>query len=157
MNNDTATLNVLKTINFSENYGYKNGLNDLMKFWMAGNRYVGNKAVASLPDETQLYADYSKLDWMTPVMRTGKTLFNYMNAMKMDLSRFKEFRVPIYFFVGRYDYTTSAVLAEQYFKSISAPKKELFWFEHSGHSPNWEEPELFYQRVLKIAGNNYAN
>jgi hypothetical protein len=28
---------------------------------------------------------------------------------------------------------------------------ELFLFEHSGHSPNWGEPALFYQPVLQVA------
>jgi hypothetical protein len=48
-------------------------------------------------------------------------------------------------------------VAEQYFETIKAPKKELFWFEHSGHSPNWEEPTLFYQRVLQVAADNKIN
>jgi hypothetical protein len=55
------------------------------------------------------------------------------------------------------NHTTSAVVAEQYFETIKAPKKELFWFEHSGHSPNWEEPALFYQRVLQVAADNKIN
>jgi pimeloyl-ACP methyl ester carboxylesterase len=74
-----------------------------------------------------------------------------MNATNIDFLPITEFKVPIYFFIGRYDYITSAVLADEYFATIHAPKKELFWFEHSGHSPNWEEPTLFYQRVLQVA------
>ena len=157
LNKDTATLNALKTIPFSEEHGYANGFDDLMKFSMLSNRYSQSNEVAGLPDPTQLYPDYSKLDWMTPVMTYGKTLFNYMNAMNIDFSAIKEFKVPIYFFIGRYDRTTSAVVAKQYFETIKAPKKELFWFEHSGHSPNWEEPALFYQRVLLVAADNKIN
>ena len=97
---------------------------------------------------------------MTPVMTTGRILFDYMNAEKINLSTYKEFKIPIYFFVGKYDYNTSAIVAEQYFETIKAPKKKLFWFEHSGHSPNWEEPKLFYQRLLQVAAdckpNQYA-
>jgi len=157
LNKDTATLNILNSIPFSEQYGYKNGFDDLIKFSMLANKYFQSAEVANLPDPTQLYGDYSKLDWMTPVMIYGKKLFNYMNATNIDFFLFKEFKVPVYFFIGRYDYTTSAVVAEAYFKTINAPKKALFWFEHSAHSPVWEEPMLFSQRVLQVAAENKTN
>jgi pimeloyl-ACP methyl ester carboxylesterase len=66
---------------------------------------------------------------------------------------YTNFKVPMYFFAGRYDYNTSSEVVEQYYNTINAPKKTLFWFEHSGHSPAWEEPELFYRRLLQIAGD----
>jgi pimeloyl-ACP methyl ester carboxylesterase len=64
-----------------------------------------------------------------------------------------KFSVPVYFILGRYDYNTPFELAEEYFKKIQAPKKELIWFEKSAHSPNFEEPEKFdevmIEKVLK--------
>jgi proline iminopeptidase len=153
-NNDTATLEGLKTISFSEDKGYENGFDGLIRFSMLSNKYFKSNEVADLPDPTQLYSDYSKIDWMSPLMTTGKILFNYMNAEHIDLSPYKEFKLPVYFFIGRYDHNTSAKLAEEYFKTIKAPKKKLFWFEHSGHSPNWEEPGIFYQCLLEVAGDN---
>jgi pimeloyl-ACP methyl ester carboxylesterase len=157
LNKDTATLNALMNIPFTETNGYKNGFDDLMKFSMLANKYFTNKMVPTLPDPTQLYDDYSKLDWITPVMTTGRILFNYMNAEKINFFSYNEFKIPIYFFIGKYDYNTSAIVAEQYFKTIKAPKKKLFWFEHSGHSPNWEEPKLFYQRLSIIAADSKTN
>jgi pimeloyl-ACP methyl ester carboxylesterase len=130
--NNTATLNALKAIPFSEEHGYANGFDDLMKFSMLAGRYFHSDKVADLPDPTQLYGDYSHLDWMAPVMISGKTLFNYMNAANIDFLTFKEFKVPIYFFIDRYDYTTSAVLAEQYFATIRAPKKSCFGLSIAG-------------------------
>jgi pimeloyl-ACP methyl ester carboxylesterase len=156
LNKDTATLKALEAIPFSEEYGYKDGFDGLIRFSMISQKYYTNTAVAALPDPTQLYQDYSKLDWMTPVMTSGKALFNYMSAENLSLSHFTDFKVPVYFFLGRYDHTTSAVVAEAYFNTIKAPRKELFWFEHSGHSPNWEEPQLFYERLVKVAKDNKA-
>ena len=147
---DAATLDALASIHFSTEKGYENGFDDLLKFSMLANKYFTRKEVNSLPDPTQLYCDYSSLDWMTPVMTTGKILFDYMNTEKIDFFRYKEFKIPIYFFLGRYDYNTSSVVAEEYFNTITAPKKKLFWFDHSGHSPIWEEPTLFYQRLLQV-------
>ncbi len=54
---------------------------------------------------------------------------------------------PIYFFVGRKDYQTNSSITEKYFQSLTAPKKELFWFEHSAHSLPTTEPALM-QRII---------
>jgi proline iminopeptidase len=154
LSHDTTTLDALKSIPFSEVTGYENGFDDLISFSMLSNKYFKSNEVADLHDPTQLYGDYSKIDWITPLMTTGKILFNYMNAEHIDLSLYKEFRLPVYFFIGRYDHNTSAKVAEEYFKTIKAPKKKLFWFEHSGHSPNWEEPALFYKCLSQVAAGN---
>jgi pimeloyl-ACP methyl ester carboxylesterase len=56
---------------------------------------------------------------------------------------YRSFRVPVFFLLGRYDMNTPAVLAEQYFKTIDVPQKQLIWFEKSAHNPPFEEPEKF--------------
>ena len=93
-------------------------------------------------------------DWMTPVMTSGQELFNTVSAEKLNFFPFKEFKIPVYFFAGKYDYATSSEVVNEYFNTIKAPEKKLFWFEHSGHSPNWEEPKLYYQRVMEVAANS---
>jgi pimeloyl-ACP methyl ester carboxylesterase len=151
---DTATLSALAKIPFSEDGGYQNGLDDLLKFRMLSDKYLSTKETAELPNPMQLYSDYKALDWMTPAMRTGKQLESYMNGSKVNFLKRTTFQLPVYLLVGKYDYTTSAELAKQYFTAIKAPKKQLFMFEHSGHAPSWEEPELFRTRLLQIAAAN---
>lgn len=53
----------------------------------------------------------------------------------------KELAVPVYFFHGRYDYTCDYSLAKAYFDNLEAPMKGFYTFEHSAHSPLFEEPE----------------
>jgi len=154
---DTTTLNIVMSIPFSEQTGYQNGFDDLIRFSMLAAKYFKSPEVADLPYPATLYSDYSSLDWMTPVMTSGKVLFNYMNAQNINFFTIKDFKVPIYFFLGKYDHTTSIEVAEQYFETIQAPKKKLYVFEHSGHSPNWEEPELFYQRLLQVESDCKTN
>jgi pimeloyl-ACP methyl ester carboxylesterase len=62
--------------------------------------------------------------------------------------------VPVYIFVGRYDYNTPVELVEEYFEKLDAPKgKHLIWFDNSGHTPFLEEPdryaEIMVSRVLR--------
>jgi pimeloyl-ACP methyl ester carboxylesterase len=59
---------------------------------------------------------------------------------------------PVYFFVGRKDYQTHFSIAEQYCRDVTAPKKELFWFEKSAHTiPNTEGAllqEIIINKIL---------
>jgi len=58
--------------------------------------------------------------------------------------------VPVYFFQGRYDYSTPGDVVERYYEMLDAPKKSLVWFEQSAHFPQWEEPQKFVDELLKI-------
>ena len=49
--------------------------------------------------------------------------------------------VPTYFLHGVFDHTCSYDLARGYFQRLQAPVKGFYTFEHSAHSPIFEEPE----------------
>lgn len=57
--------------------------------------------------------------------------------------------VPLYFFMGRHDYDTPAPLAAAYDAMITSTH-QLIWFENSAHFPFFEEPALFYARLVAI-------
>ena len=65
------------------------------------------------------------------------------------------FSMPYYIFQGRHDNNTPSALVQAYYDAITAPDKDLVWFEHSAHSPLGEEPEKFKklmrEKFLKIA------
>lgn len=77
-----------------------------------------------------------------------KELF-YINLF----TQIPELKVPVYFLLGKHDYQVSSKLAEQYFKFLKSQKKELIWFEKSGHNPMLEEPILFKDALLSIRYN----
>lgn len=67
-----------------------------------------------------------------------------------------ELKIPVYFFDGIYDYTCSYTLAKDYFEKLKAPQKGFYTFEHSAHSPIFEEPKKV-QKILQkdvLAGEN---
>lgn len=41
---------------------------------------------------------------------------------------------PVYFFLGGKDYQTNCEIAKAYYEQLSAPKKNIYWFDNSGHS-----------------------
>lgn len=59
-------------------------------------------------------------------------------------------QIPYYLFQGTHDYQTPYPIAKRYFDSVQAPRKRLFTFTNSAHSPIFEEPEHF-QRCLDSA------
>lgn len=61
-----------------------------------------------------------------------------------------ELEIPVYFIVGRYDLTCCADLQRDYFEKIKAPKKEIYEFEDSAHSPLYEEPDRAADVLIKI-------
>ncbi len=78
-----------------------------------------------------------------------------------DLSKeVTEVDIPIYFFHGKYDFTVCYVLAKSYFKQLKAPLKGFYSFDHSAHSPIFEEPERMRKILIEdvLAGvNNLAD
>ncbi len=55
----------------------------------------------------------------------------------------KRLEIPCYFVMGKYDYMTSAKVAQQYLNTLDAPKKDFVLFEKSAHYPQFEEKEQF--------------
>jgi pimeloyl-ACP methyl ester carboxylesterase len=77
--------------------------------------------------------------------------------LSTDLSeKVPELDIPVYFFEGIYDYTCSYTEAKSYFEKLKAPVKGFYSFEHSAHSPFFEEPEKM-QQILRediLTGTN---
>ncbi|WP_239618514.1 alpha/beta fold hydrolase [Cohnella mopanensis] len=65
-----------------------------------------------------------------------------------------EWKVPVYFFMGKYDYMTPSEVAFDYYEQLKAPSKRFIWFEHSAHFPHFEEADLFSEWMVKIKEEN---
>ena len=61
-----------------------------------------------------------------------------------------QLKIPIYFFIGRYDYTCYASLQQEFYESIEAPQKGMYIFENSAHSPIYEEHERGKEGLREI-------
>ena len=69
-------------------------------------------------------------------------------------SEITEYEVPVYFFIGKFDYATPHQLVAEYYESIKAPKKEITYFENSAHFPFFEEPDQFCTEINRILLDN---
>ncbi len=79
-------------------------------------------------------------------------LWNKMIVTNL-METYTSFRIPIYIFHGKYDYTCSYELSKQYFNKMIAPVKGFYTFSESAHSPIFEESK----RMNEIMINDVLN
>ncbi|MBM7643830.1 pimeloyl-ACP methyl ester carboxylesterase [Scopulibacillus daqui] len=121
------------------------------------------KKFGGLYKQKQLMAKFSKHMLFNPEYHLTD-LFKHIKGQKFSMSHMykemstinlaeqvTEVQVPVFFCIGRHDYLTPFELAEAYFKVLKAPQKGYIWFEHSAHSPHFEEYEKFNDFLIKHA------
>jgi pimeloyl-ACP methyl ester carboxylesterase len=96
-------------------------------------------------------SDYSlreKVNMWLSKSRSGVSIL--LDTMLVtDLSKaVPSLNLPVYFFEGIYDYTCSYTEAKTYFEQLQAPLKGFYTFEHSAHSPIFEEPAKV-QKIIR--------
>jgi pimeloyl-ACP methyl ester carboxylesterase len=75
-------------------------------------------------------------------------------AHQTDYNLFRDFpesSIPIHFLAGRHDHQTPGELAEEYYEFLEAPAKSFVWFEVSGHTMMFDEPDKWAEELIRIA------
>ena len=65
--------------------------------------------------------------------------------------------VPIVMAQGRLDQVAPGEAAQRFYDSLTAPSKQLVWFEKSAHTPHLEEPAKFRDLLMTVKANRLAN
>jgi pimeloyl-ACP methyl ester carboxylesterase len=89
------------------------------------------------------------------VTATQKALLSELTVMNLVQS-LPTIGVPAVMAQGRLDQVAPGEAAQRYFDQLSAPSKQLVWFEHSAHTPQLEEPDLFRSLMLQVRAGEYA-
>ena len=93
------------------------------------------------------YGLYDKLNWFRGALDTLNAV--YPQLWEVDFRKqATSLGAPVYFLLGRHDVNAPPALAEEYFKLLQAPRKELIWFERSGHNPWVNESARFVEVVV---------
>ncbi len=151
--NDTAVLNALKKIPFTAENGFANGRDGLWSLMPLTSKYAFVGGDTSIPFPATAYKDYNFDKLVKDADRVEKVLESY--TLNMNLESFTDFKIPIYFFVGKYDNICPLKLVEQYSESIKAPSKEVVLFDLSAHSPIYDEPDKFKTQIKLITDKYY--
>ena len=79
-----------------------------------------------------------------------------LDAMWTEVSRLNlielapSLRIPVFFLLGRNDHWVPADVSLAYVDALTAPSKELVWFEESGHEPFVDEPAKFNATMAEM-------
>lgn len=58
--------------------------------------------------------------------------------------------VPVYLAQGRHEAPGRQLLAQEWFTQLSAPSKQLTYFDTSGHRPLWQQPTQFHDLMTDV-------
>ena len=79
-----------------------------------------------------------------------------LDAMWAEVSRLNlielapALQMPVFFFLGRKDHWVPPETSVAYFDALTAPSKQLVWFEESGHEPFVDEPAKFNAAMAEL-------
>ena len=59
-------------------------------------------------------------------------------------------QMPVFFFLGRRDHWVPPEVSVAYLDALTAPTKQLVWFEESGHEPFADEPAKFNAAMVEL-------
>jgi proline iminopeptidase len=65
--------------------------------------------------------------------------------------------VPIVIAQGRNDQVAPGQAAQRFYDSLTAPSKQLVWFENSAHTPQYDEPARFRDLLLNVKASHLVN
>ncbi|MGA8925164.1 MAG: alpha/beta hydrolase [Solirubrobacterales bacterium] len=92
------------------------------------------------------------------IRRTMRAFRFSLNAMWAEASRLNllelvpALEMPAFFFLGRNDHWVPPEASVAYFEALTAPSKELVWFEESGHETFVDEPDKFNAALAELIG-----
>jgi len=66
----------------------------------------------------------------------------------LDYESVTDFKCPIFLFEGRHDWAVPSTLSADWYGRVTAPSKQLVWFEDSAHMPMLEEPGRFLLHLV---------
>jgi len=64
--------------------------------------------------------------------------------------------VPIIFVQGRLDQVAPGEATQRFYDALTAPSKQLVWFERSAHTPQYDEPARFRDVLLTLRAGDLA-
>ncbi len=94
------------------------------------------------------YGWLDRIYYLLGLMNTFNVVYPQLQEMdfRVDAARLD---LPVYIVLGRHDMNNPSPLPEEYFHLLEAPKKELIFFEDSGHGMLWQETDKFHRLMVE--------
>jgi len=106
--------------------------------------YLQNGDVLFMMLKQPEYGWLDRIYFLLGMLNTFNVVYPQLQDMDYRLDA-THFEVPVYLMLGRHDMNNPPVIPQEYFDLLEAPRKELIYFEESGHGMIWEEADLFHK------------
>lgn len=93
------------------------------------------------------YGLLDKVNWFRGLLYTLDVVYPQLWEVDFRIQA-PALEIPVFFLIGRHDVNAPPDLTEAYYQILQAPKKELIWFERSGHNPWVTEADLFSEVLV---------
>lgn len=94
------------------------------------------------------YGWLDRLYYLLGLMNTFNVVYPQLQELDFRTS-VTRLDLPVYIMLGRHDMNNPSSIPEEYFHMLTAPKKELYFFEDSGHGMIWQEADLFHRLMVE--------
>jgi len=152
---DTEVLEKITRLENKDTSFCKTRLDCFMEKYQLLTKYNGSvhkKEIAKEIEKAEgYYDDYKEYDWFNAFIFSATTMED--DIFSTDLTGITQLEIPVYFLMGRHDWNLPTIVTENFVKNLYAPKKEIIWFENSGHEPLEEEANKFNETIIKIVKN----
>ena len=144
---DQAILDKIGDYPYSMNH--QNVLRSLIRARTLEKKY---HAAADTEGIREIMKESGTFSWQDmPGMISMKQNMNLMRfLLTYDIAGNTEYKVPVFYILGTKDYQVSSEIASDYFETIQAPEKKLYWIEDAGHLPNLTKPKEFNEALKEI-------
>jgi len=71
-------------------------------------------------------------------------------VLEYSILDIKDYKLPVYYLLGRNDWQVPSTSAAEYFEKINAPHKALYWIEDAGHVVDVENTKDYCKAVREI-------
>nr|WP_299173209.1 alpha/beta hydrolase [uncultured Allomuricauda sp.] len=99
-------------------------------------------------------SDYNVLTFIWNLLKIQSILDEDIIGELSFTERLSEITIPSLILWGRYDMVVPEFYAQEAFDNLGSSEKKLVFFERSGHSPMFTEPNLFAEEVIQFMNQN---
>ncbi|MBB4825905.1 pimeloyl-ACP methyl ester carboxylesterase [Sporosarcina luteola] len=121
-----------------------------------GVSLYGKKSYSSLYKYFIFSKSYSLIDCINRLKGSKQSILKlWSDVVQTDFSNDKEFKVPIAFIEGEYDYHASSEVALDFFRKLTSPK--LFYcMKDTAHFPQWTRAEAFNTIINSLEISSFS-
>lgn len=105
-------------------------------------------------EDNNVIFKYNVLTLLWNMLKTQSILDTDLFETIDYTDRLSEITIPSLVLWGRHDMVVPIGFAQEAFDNLGSSEKELVIFENSGHSPMYNEPDLFADQVIQFIDNN---